>query len=111
MPNEKQISERLISLGFRPDIDGYRYALMAVKLLIEDSKYRLHNDIYPVVAKAFKAKPAQVERSIRHSIQVAFETMTPAWMDIYQGWHEGGKPTNRWFLAMVAEEFRLRAVS
>ena len=104
---EKQIAERLMQLGFRPDNNGYHYLKTAVQLLLMDNTRKVCKDIYQVIAAKFKTTPSCVERAIRHSIQATYRLDSPEWKKFYSLWYEGGKPTNGWVMATLAEMIRV----
>ena len=54
---------------------GYKYLMEAIRLSYEDDTY-LHtitSRLYPEIAKKYGAKANNVERAIRHAVEVSFE--------------------------------------
>ena len=67
--------------------------------------------LYPEVAKRFHTTPSQVERAIRHAIEVAWDRGDLETLQGYFGYTVNsakGKPTNSEFIAMIADRIRLR---
>ena len=67
--------------------------------------------LYPGVAKEFSTTSSRVERAIRHAIEVAWDrgdvdTLGSLFGYTVQGGK--GKPTNSEFIAMIADNLRLR---
>jgi len=68
--------EQLINLGIYPNLQGFYFTLEAVEI-IQKSKERLKTmDIYKQVAKKYNKTAMQVERNIRHVIEVAYSKGT-----------------------------------
>lgn len=108
---EQQISEKLMSLGIRPDMRGYHYLLDAVKTKLENPLASIHKDVYGNISEKFQTTPSRVERAIRHSIEVAYQVNSPAFGELVRYWHEGDKPTNGWMMSTLAEMCRIKMVS
>ena len=67
--------------------------------------------LYPTVAKKYQTTSSRVERAIRHAIEVAWDRGDLDTLNSYFGYtiqNERGKPTNSEFIAMIADNLRLR---
>lgn len=109
---EEKISEIFISIGIPPHIKGYGYLREGIKMTIEHP-YIINSvtkELYPSIAKKFKATPSKVERAIRHAIEVAWNRGRIDAINaifgarIYLG---AEKPTNSEFIALVADKLIL----
>lgn len=66
-PLNQTIFNMLIEIGIPTNVDGFRYASEAIKLLMENENMPITKELYPTVAKSFNTTPIRVERCIRHS--------------------------------------------
>ena len=67
--------------------------------------------LYPTVAKKYKTTTSRVERAIRHAIEVAWDRGDVDVLNSYFGYtiqNSRGKPTNSEFIAMIADNLRLK---
>ena len=67
--------------------------------------------LYPGVAEAHDTTPARVERAVRHAIEVAWDRGDIEVLSYYFGstvHARRGKPTNSEFIAMLADEVRVK---
>jgi two-component system response regulator (stage 0 sporulation protein A) len=67
--------------------------------------------LYPTVAKRFGTTTSRVERAIRHAIEVAWDRGDVDTLNSYFGYtiqNSRGKPTNSEFIAMIADNLRLK---
>ena len=67
--------------------------------------------LYPSVAKKYQTTSSRVERAIRHAIEVAWDRGDIATLNAFFGYtiqNERGKPTNSEFIAMIADNMRLK---
>ena len=67
--------------------------------------------LYPTVAKKYQTTTSRVERAIRHAIEVAWDRGDVDTLNSYFGYtiqNTRGKPTNSEFIAMIADNLRLR---
>ena len=105
---EETISDIIISIGIPPSIVGSAYMNEAVRLAIEQPKMLIciTKSLYAEVAKKFDTKVANVERGIRHAIDVAWNknriiTLNKIFnMIIYK---EYERPCNSEIIALLAE--------
>lgn len=74
--DDKEIAEYLLQKGFKPQNSGFRYTIDAIKYA---QIYGLHNlveKIYAEVAKINNSNKSNVERAIRHELNIANINMT-----------------------------------
>ena len=67
--------------------------------------------LYPSVAKKYATTTSRVERAIRHAIEVAWDRGDIDTLNSYFGYtiqNNRGKPTNSEFIAMIADNLRLK---
>ena len=67
--------------------------------------------LYPSVAKQYQTTTSRVERAIRHAIEVAWDRGDIDTLNSYFGYtiqNNRGKPTNSEFIAMIADNLRLK---
>lgn len=71
MINEKKMDEIMLELGHTENLLGTGYLRQAVALY-EGGARGITCQLYPAIAAATASTPAQVERNMRHSIEVAW---------------------------------------
>ena len=110
---ETQITKMIHQIGVPAHIKGYQYLRSAITLVLQDTGIinSVTKELYPAVGKMFQTTSSRVERAIRHAIEVAWdrgdiETITDIFGYTIQSTR--GKPTNSEFIAMVADNLRLR---
>ena len=107
------ITEILHQIGVPAHIKGYRYVREAIKLTVENPEMlnSVTKILYPTVAKNFKSTSSRVERAIRHGIETAWDRGDVDVLNSYFGYtiqSQRGKPTNSEFIAMIADDIRLK---
>lgn len=107
------VTEIIHEVGVPAHIKGYQFIRSAILMAIRDMEIINHitKQLYPDLAKLYKTTPSRVERAIRHSIEVAWNRGKSETMDKLFGYTvscEKGKPTNSEFIAMIADNVRLR---
>ena len=116
-PNEEEVvaiaTEYLHKLGVPAHIKGYQYIRTAIIMVVQDMDLinYITKDLYPDLAKVYKTTPSRVERAIRHAIEVAWSRGDQDSIQAVFGYtlnSNKGKPTNSEFIAMVADDIRLR---
>ena len=69
---DKDIGQYLNEQGFRHALSGRQYIFEAIRLCMEEPRYRLQVvNIYKIIAQRSEVTYASVERCIRHSLQAA----------------------------------------
>ena len=110
---EKEVTDMIHSLGVPAHIKGYQYLRTAIMLTINDSDVinSVTKVLYPSVAKKYQTTTSRVERAIRHAIEVAWDRGDVDTLNSYFGYtiqNNRGKPTNSEFIAMIADNLRLK---
>ena len=110
---EAQVTKIIHQIGVPAHIKGYQYLRAAILMTIEDSNIinSVTKILYPSVAKKFGTTTSRVERAIRHAIEVAWDRGDVDTLNSYFGYtiqNARGKPTNSEFIAMIADNLRLK---
>lgn len=110
---ETQVTKIIHQIGVPAHIKGYQYLRTAILLTIKDSEIinSVTKILYPSVAKKYQTTTSRVERAIRHAIEVAWDRGDVETLNSYFGYtiqNNRGKPTNSEFIAMIADNLRLK---
>ena len=110
---ESQVTQIIHQIGVPAHIKGYQYLRTAILLTIKDSDVinSVTKILYPSVAKKYATTTSRVERAIRHAIEVAWDRGDVDTLNSYFGYtiqNNRGKPTNSEFIAMIADNLRLK---
>ena len=110
---EAQVTKIIHQIGVPAHIKGYQYLRSAILMTIEDSDIinSVTKVLYPTVAKKYQTTTSRVERAIRHAIEVAWDRGDVDTLNSYFGYtiqNSRGKPTNSEFIAMIADNLRLK---
>lgn len=110
---ETQITKIIHQIGVPAHIKGYQYLRTAILLTVNDSEIinSVTKILYPSVAKKYQTTTSRVERAIRHAIEVAWDRGDVDTLNSYFGYtiqNNRGKPTNSEFIAMIADNLRLK---
>ena len=110
---ETQVTQIIHQIGVPAHIKGYQYLRTAILLTIKDSDIinSVTKVLYPSVAKKYATTTSRVERAIRHAIEVAWDRGDVDTLNSYFGYtiqNNRGKPTNSEFIAMIADNLRLK---
>jgi two-component system response regulator (stage 0 sporulation protein A) len=110
---EAQVTKIIHQIGVPAHIKGYQYLRTAILLTIQDSDIinSVTKVLYPSVAKKYATTTSRVERAIRHAIEVAWDRGDVDTLNSYFGYtiqNNRGKPTNSEFIAMIADNLRLK---
>ena len=110
---ETQVTKIIHEIGVPAHIKGYQYLRTAILLTINDSDIinSVTKILYPSVAKKYQTTTSRVERAIRHAIEVAWDRGDVDTLNSYFGYtiqNNRGKPTNSEFIAMIANNLRLK---
>ena len=110
---ETQVTQIIHQIGVPAHIKGYQYLRTAILLTIKDSDIinSVTKILYPSVAKKYQTTTSRVERAIRHAIEVAWDRGDVDTLNSYFGYtiqNNRGKPTNSEFIAMIADNLRLK---
>ena len=110
---ETQVTRIIHQIGVPAHIKGYQYLRTAILLTVRDSDMinSVTKVLYPSVAKKYQTTTSRVERAIRHAIEVAWDRGDVDTLNSYFGYtiqNTRGKPTNSEFIAMIADNLRLK---
>lgn len=110
---EAQVTKIIHQIGVPAHIKGYQYLRCAILMTIEDNDIinSVTKVLYPTVAKKYQTTTSRVERAIRHAIEVAWDRGDVDTLNSYFGYtiqNNRGKPTNSEFIAMIADNLRLK---
>jgi two-component system response regulator (stage 0 sporulation protein A) len=110
---EIDITNIIHEVGVPAHIKGYQYLRTAILLTVKDSEIinSVTKVLYPSVAKKYSTTTSRVERAIRHAIEVAWDRGDIDTLNSYFGYtiqNNMGKPTNSEFIAMIADNLRLK---
>lgn len=110
---ESQVTKIIHEIGVPAHIKGYQYLRCAILMAISDNDIinSVTKVLYPSVAKKYATTTSRVERAIRHAIEVAWDRGDVDTLNSYFGYtiqNNRGKPTNSEFIAMIADNLRLK---
>lgn len=110
---ENHISRFIRNLGIPAHLDGYKYIRDAIMLATADMSILtpITKKLYPVIAERYGTTNSCVERAIRHAISVSWiRGNRNMFNDIfgYSADDSARRPTNSEYIAMAADDFRLR---
>lgn len=110
---ETQVTRIIHQIGVPAHIKGYQYLRTAILMTISDNDVinSMTKVLYPSVAKKYQTTTSRVERAIRHAIEVAWDRGDVDTLNSYFGYtiqNSRGKPTNSEFIAMIADNMRLK---
>ena len=110
---ETQVTRITHQIGVPAHIKGYQYLRTAILMTISDNDVinSVTKVLYPSVAKKYQTTTSRVERAIRHAIEVAWDRGDVDTLNSYFGYtiqNSRGKPTNSEFIAMIADNMRLK---
>ena len=110
---ETQVTKIIHQIGVPAHIKGYQYLRTAILMTVKDSDVinSVTKILYPTVAKKYQTTTSRVERAIRHAIEVAWDRGDVDTLNSYFGYtiqNNRGKPTNSEFIAMIADNLRLK---
>ena len=110
---EERVTKIIHQIGVPAHIKGYQYLRSAILMTIADNDIinSVTKVLYPTVAKKYRTTTSRVERAIRHAIEVAWDRGDVDTLNSYFGYtiqNSRGKPTNSEFIAMIADNLRLK---
>ena len=109
---ERYITEIMLDIGVPAHLRGYHYLRDAILLSGKDMEVvsSVTKLLYPTIAKRFKTTDQKVERAIRNAIEVSWSrgnTETFEKMFGYSASSGRTRPTNREYIARIADKVRL----
>lgn len=110
---EAQVTKIIHQIGVPAHIKGYQYLRTAIIMAINNTEVinSVTKILYPTVAKQYGTTSSRVERAIRHAIEVAWDRGDLDVLNSFFGYtvqNSRGKPTNSEFIAMIADNLRLK---
>ncbi|MBE6701236.1 MAG: sporulation transcription factor Spo0A [Ruminococcaceae bacterium] len=110
---ESQVTQIIHQVGIPAHIKGYQYLRTAIMMVVNNNRIinEVTKTLYPTVATKFSTTSSRVERAIRHAIEVAWDRGDVDMLNSYFGYtvqNSKGKPTNSEFIAMIADNLRLK---
>ena len=108
MNRKWRISNILKDLGISASLSGYLYLRDAIELCMDNPQalQRIHKLMYPELALKYKTTDSAIERAIRHAIETGWLKCDLDLVDNLFGSSlsaSRGKPTNKEFIASVAD--------
>lgn len=109
----QQVTTVIHQIGVPAHIKGYNYLRTAIIMAINDDEVinSITKALYPAVARKYDTTSSRVERAIRHAIEVAWDRGDIDTINQIFGYtiqSQRGKPTNSEFIAMVADNLKLK---
>ena len=110
---ETQVTKIIHQIGVPAHIKGYQYLRSAIIMVVKNNEVinSVTKVLYPSVAKHYGTTSSRVERAIRHAIEVAWDRGDLDVLNSFFGYtvqNSRGKPTNSEFIAMIADNLRLK---
>lgn len=110
---EKLVADFLHHLGVPSHLSGYKYIRLGIMLAIHDMSIleSITGKLYPAIAEHYNTKKCCVERAIRHAITVSWTRGNKKLINDVFGYTSDDnvhRPTNAEYMAMAADDFRLR---
>ena len=110
---ERSVTLYLRGLGMPAHLDGYRYMRFAIMKTIAQPELisPITKRLYPMIAQNFRTTKCCVERAIRHAIGVSWNRGSRKLLsDIFGYTAEDSRyrPTNAEYIAMTADDFRMK---
>ena len=100
-----RISELLLSLSISTKHNGFGYLTEAILITIQEPGLSITKELYPSVAKICGCKKGNVERSIRSTLEVAWDHgNSKIWQQYFPD--AISRPTNAFFISRLAEALR-----
>ena len=104
---DKYIDHLLHELGIQTKLKGFEYIKIALKLFIENPKYKdnITTNLYPKIAKDKNTKSKNVEKAIHKAILDCMNNCNADIIDSYFGYSiniDRGHPTNKDFLITIS---------
>ncbi|NLC48654.1 MAG: sporulation transcription factor Spo0A [Tenericutes bacterium] len=113
---QEKISKVLHDLGIPSHIKGYQFIKAAILIVCNDNKFicEVTKSIYPSLATNFNTSIYNIERSMRHAIEISFLRGDIELINEFFGHSisaEKSKPTNFEFIVTIADKLRCEMVN
>ena len=107
------ITNYMRGIGIPVNLEGYHLlkACIIYCIVMYGKPINITTEVYPYVAKQFNTNKGCVERNIRNAIDVAWNRGNIEWQHKLFGYtisKNKGRPTNKEFIAMIAERTVIR---
>ncbi len=101
------IAQLLFPLGVTAKYTGYYYTMYAVELVATDPSHLVSvtKDLYPTIARRFSSTNSRVERNIRHTAGLAWQT-NPVLLQQMAGHPMHQRPCASQFIAILVSEYK-----
>lgn len=109
---EVEVTDILRKANVPANVKGFNYLRTAIMLSVKNVEMinSVTKLLYPTVAERHQAKPTQVERAIRHAIEIAWDRGARENLLYITSFDIGvnkPKPSNSEFIAAIADYLRL----
>lgn len=109
----KKVTDILYNLGISPKLSGYKYIMEATLLSYYDNSYinNLTTRLYPKIGEKYNTTPSRIERTIRYSIEKAWnkgDINLVNDMGKYITSFKTGRPCNSDFIAILVDKLKIQ---
>lgn len=103
------VETMLRTLHIPGTVDGMAYLTYAISETVKDPQRTkfITKDLYSEIARTYRTKATNVERSMRWAVQMSWDTAKNE-LDQMAGYHLVKRPTNKEFIDLVAFYIRSR---
>lgn len=105
--NELYITNLLHELGLPSDMKGYKYIKEGIRLIYKDSKTKsFTKEVYPYIADKYDSNIRNVERAIRHAIDISWNRGNWDTIEEIFGYsidQDKAKPTSKEYIITIAD--------
>ena len=104
--SEMCIDKILHNLGMPSNIKGYQYIKDGIILLFNNNISSFTKDLYPTIAKKYDTNKENVERSMRHAIEISWNRGNWDLMEELFGYsidQDKAKPTNKEYIITIVD--------
>ena len=106
------VTNKLKAFGITANLLGYEYIRHATMLCVDNGEYlhKIVKRLYPALAEKYGVRASNVERAIRHAIEVAYSRgnineLNAVFACITSP--SKGQPTNKEFIATLADSIKM----
>lgn len=109
---DKRITDIFLSIGMNASNMGYEFLREAIKLVVKDPNIinSVTKKLYPTIGAKYETSASKVERAMRHSITMAWNSDRVDCINKLLGINafvRREKPTNSEFIAIIADKIKL----
>lgn len=113
---EIELTLMIRSVGIPIHYKGYQYLNDGIAMVVEDRELlgAVTKELYPAIAEKNNTSPKGVEKAIRHAIKVAWMGSNTKFIEeLFFNPRYGyiKKPTNRQFIAVLADRLRIEGMA